>query len=192
MRLFAALLPPPAVVEDLDAVVRALRALPDADRLRWTPREGRHLTLAFYGEVGEESLPELRDRLGRAAHRSRPLNLRLRGGGRFGDRALWAGATGDLHALRRLAQAATAAGRRLGVIGDEGRRFRPHLTLARTRGGGWDLRPYVAALEPFESAEWQAGRLTLVRSHLPGGGVPGEQPRHEPLTSWPLGDRPLP
>ena len=192
MRLFAALFPPFAVAEELDAVVRTLQALPDADRLRWTPREGRHLTLAFYGEVDEESLPGLRERLERAARRSRPLDLRIFGGGRFGDRALWAGATGDLQPLRELARSAVAAGRRVGVTGDDGRRFRPHLTLARTRAGRWDLRPYAAALEPFESAAWQAGELTLVRSHLPHGGVPGEQPRYEPLESWRLGGGPLP
>lgn len=192
MRLFAAVLPPSAVVEELDAVVRALRALPDADRLRWAPRESWHLTLAFYGEVGEETLPELRERLARAAGRSRPLTLRLSGGGRFGDRALWAGPAGDLKPLRDLAQSAVAAGRRIGVPGDEDRRFRPHLTLARTRGGRWDLRPYAAALEPFDGSEWRAGELTLVRSHLPHSGVPGEQPRYEPVASWPLGGHPLP
>jgi RNA 2',3'-cyclic 3'-phosphodiesterase len=191
MRLFAALLPPPAVARELDAVVRALQALPDAGRLRWTPREGRHLTLAFYGEVEEESLPELRTRLGRAAHHGRPLDLRISGGGRFGDRTLWAGAAGDLQPLRRLARAAEAAGRRTGVPHTESRGFRPHLTLARTRAGRWDLRPYAAALEPFASESWQADELTLVRSHLPPGGVPGAHPRYEPLASWPLGG-PLP
>lgn len=191
MRLFAALLPPPAVAEELDAAVRALQALPDAGRLRWTPPENRHLTLAFYGEVGEESLPELRERLGRAAGRSRPLELRLRGGGRFGDRALWAGADGDVQPLRRLARSAEAAGRRVGVVGDEGRPYRPHVTLARTRSGRWDLRPYVAALETFDGGTWRVEELTLVRSHLPRSGVPGEQPRYEPVAAWPLGgDRP--
>ncbi|RSS25254.1 2'-5' RNA ligase family protein, partial [Streptomyces sp. WAC05858] len=63
MRLFAAVLPPDAVVAELAARVKALQTLPGADGLRWTEREGWHFTLAFYGEVAEEVLPELHTRL---------------------------------------------------------------------------------------------------------------------------------
>ncbi|EYT79135.1 2'-5' RNA ligase, partial [Streptomyces sp. Tu 6176] len=72
MRLFAAVLPPPDVLDALADEVAALRALPGADRLRWTGRAGWHLTLAFYGEVAEETVPELEARLAKAAHRTRP------------------------------------------------------------------------------------------------------------------------
>lgn len=195
MRLFAAVLPPPEAVAALAEAVRPLHGLPGADGLRWTHREGWHFTLAFYGEVDEDrTLPDLRDRLARAAARSSPLELRMTGAGRFGDRALWAGAGGDIRALGRLAQAAHAAGRRSGVAMEEGRPFRAHLTIARTRGrhrgpsgGGTDLRPYAEALGAFESPPWTATELTLVRSRLPAGGVPGEQPHYESLAAWPLG-----
>ncbi|MFV2120541.1 2'-5' RNA ligase family protein, partial [Streptomyces sp. Act-28] len=75
MRLFAAVLPPRAAVEELAVVVEGLRALPGADRLRWTGRPGWHYTLAFMGEVDEALLPELTERLARAAHRTRPFPL---------------------------------------------------------------------------------------------------------------------
>ncbi|MFI1208646.1 RNA 2',3'-cyclic phosphodiesterase [Streptomyces sp. NPDC020802] len=187
MRLFAAVLPPKEVTDELDSAVGELRKLPGADHgLRWTARSGWHFTLAFYGEVDEEVVPELSVRLERAARRTDPFPLSLRGGGRFGGRALWAGAAGDVRTLRLLAERAAAAGRKAGVDREEHRRYRPHLTLARSREEA-DLAPYVSALDGFEGRAWTVGELSLMRSRLPASGVPGEQPRYESLARWPLG-----
>ncbi|MDN3294983.1 RNA 2',3'-cyclic phosphodiesterase [Streptomyces ficellus] len=186
MRLFAAVLPSRVAVDELAAAVDGLRALPGADELRWTGPEGWHFTLAFMGEVDERVLPELRGRLARAAHRTPSFPLRLHGGGRFGRRALWAGAAGGLDELRLLAERADAAARRSGILMDEHRRYQAHLTLARGRADT-DLRPYVAELERFEGTRWQVAELTLVRSNLPRSGVAGEGPRYETVGSWPLG-----
>lgn len=202
MRLFAALLPPARVLDgpgQLAEAVAALRSMEDAGQLRWTDRAGWHVTLAFYGEVPEERLPDLTGRLARAARRGRPLRLRIAGAGRFGDRALWAGIThvpgepdegGAVEALRRLAATTSAAGRRMGLGGQEAERFRAHLTVARVRPSARPaagLRPYVEALDPFRGEPWTAERIALVRSELPGGGEPGEQPRYEQVAAWPLG-----
>ncbi|TGZ09055.1 hypothetical protein E5Z02_17350, partial [Streptomyces rhizosphaericola] len=92
-RLFAAILPPPSAVAELRAAVAPLRTLSGARDLRWTRPEDWHVTLAFYGEVPDEDVrPELEARLGRAAHRTEPIRLRVHGAGHFGGRALWAGA----------------------------------------------------------------------------------------------------
>lgn len=186
MRLFAAVLPPPDVSEELASAVGELRKLPGAEALRWTERPGWHFTLGFYGEVAEETAPELAERLGRAAGRTEPFPLALRGGGAFGGRSLWAGARGEVRTMALLAERAHAAGRRVGLDMEESRRYRPHLTLARTGRQSVDLRPYVAALERFESRTWTVGELSLVRSHLPRSGIAGEQPRYETVVSCPL------
>ncbi|MGW7261825.1 RNA 2',3'-cyclic phosphodiesterase [Streptomyces sp. NPDC054842] len=186
MRLFAAVLPPEEAVRELAAAVDGLRRLPGADALRWTGRPGWHFTLAFYGEVADDVLPELSARLARAARRSTPFPLALRGGGHFGGRALWAGAAGDVGALRLLAERAEAAARKAGLPTEEHRRYRPHLTVARSRGGA-DLSPSVRALDGFTGREWTVGELSLVRSNLPVSGVAGEQPRYETVERWPLG-----
>lgn len=188
MRLFAAVLPPPAVIAELAARVDALHAMPDADRLRWTQRPGWHFTLAFYGEVDDRPLPDLHERLERAAHRHAPLTLRLTGGGRFAERALWAGVEGDLLPMRRLAESAAAAARRAGVPMDAHRPYTPHLTVARNRSDV-ALAPFEAALADFAGTPWTARELSLVRSRLPVDGVPGEQPRYEAVAAWPLGGR---
>ncbi|MFD3943039.1 RNA 2',3'-cyclic phosphodiesterase [Streptomyces sp. NPDC058579] len=186
MRLFAAVLPPEEQLTELARVLDRLDRLPGADALRWTSRPGWHFTLAFMGEVDEELLPDLHTRLARAAHRTDPFGLRLHGGGHFGRAVLWTGAAGDLDGMRLLAERADAAARRAGVPMDEHRRYQAHLTVARSRDG-LDLRPYVDAMAPFEGTRWQVSELALVRSNLPAGGVPGEQPRYETVGTWPLG-----
>ncbi|MET8452888.1 RNA 2',3'-cyclic phosphodiesterase [Streptomyces sp. NPDC005209] len=187
MRLFAAVLPPEDVTSELAAEVALLRKLPGADGLRWTGRPGWHFTLAFYSEVDDELVPELSDRLERAAHRTPPFPLALSGGGQFGHgRALWTGAEGDLETLRLLADRAEAAARKAGVPMGEHRRYKAHLTVARSQHSV-DVRPYVASLTDFTSRTWTVAELALVRSNLPRSGVPGEQPRYEAVARWALG-----
>jgi 2'-5' RNA ligase len=186
MRLFAAVIPPASALAELGVTVDRLRSLPGADGLRWTGRAGWHFTLAFMGEVDEDLLPELRERLGRAAHRTAPFPLRLYQGGRFGQRALWVGAAGGLEEMRLLAERADAAARRAGITMEEHRRYQAHLTIARSSRDEADLRPFVAGLSAFEGTPWEVGELALVRSNLPVRGVRGEQPRYETVGSWPL------
>ncbi|NGO14417.1 RNA 2',3'-cyclic phosphodiesterase [Streptomyces sp. HC44] len=187
MRLFAAVLPPEDATAELASAVAELKKLPDAHGLRWTGRPGWHFTLAFYGEVADELVPELSARLERAARRTDPFELALRGGGRFGGRVLWVGTTGDVGTMRRLAERAEAAGRKAGVpMGEQHHGYHPHLTLARSRGSA-DFAPYAALLHDFAGRTWTVGDLRLVRSNLPGSGVPGEQPRYETFARWALG-----
>lgn len=187
MRLFAAVLPPEDVARELAVEVARLKKLPGADGLRWTGRPGWHFTLAFYGEVDEDVVPELSARLERAAQRSAPFDLALRGGGQFGHgRALWVGASGEVAALRLLADRAEAAARKAGLDMGEHRRYKAHLTLARSREAV-DVRPYVEALGAFAGRTWKVDELVLVRSNLPTSGVAGEQPRYEAVARWALG-----
>lgn len=188
MRLFVAVLPPPPVAEELAEAVGPLRHLPGASALRWTTPESWHFTLAFLGEVHDQVRPELAERLGRAATRHAPCELWLSGGGRFGDRALWAGAEGDLTGLAALADSVCAAARQAGAPPDEEHGFRPHLTLARThRGHALRLRPFADGLAALRGSTWTADTLCLVSSALPRHGTPGEQPRYTTEASWPLG-----
>ncbi|MFF4651729.1 RNA 2',3'-cyclic phosphodiesterase [Streptomyces sp. NPDC001380] len=201
MRLFVAVTPPRAALAELDAEVRALRAAAAGLPLRWTEPDSWHLTLAFLGEVPEEALPDLEERLARAARRHEAHRLSLAGGGRFGDRALWAGVRGDTPALRRLAASVQAAARRAGApAADDDRPYRAHLTLARSsvpRGAPHrpprgtpdrdrpDLRALAAELAGFRGTAWEAVEVQLVRSLLGAGPA-----RYTVLRSWPLGRPP--
>ncbi|MFI1796848.1 RNA 2',3'-cyclic phosphodiesterase [Streptomyces sp. NPDC020379] len=187
MRLFAAVNPPPEVVAELAAAVAPLHSLPGAAHLRWTAPDTWHFTLAFLGEVDEALLPELTERLARAAHRHPPHELRFARGGRFGDRVLWVGADGERTVLRDLARSTAAGARRAGAAVDSTHDFHAHLTLARASGHPVRLRPYAEGLADFVGMPWTVDRLELVRSRLPVSGLPGERPRYETVGAWELG-----
>jgi RNA 2',3'-cyclic 3'-phosphodiesterase len=164
VRLFAAVLIPPDVVADLDAALAPHRD----ETLRWTTPDSWHLTLAFYGDVDDARVADLKARLTRAARRHPMLSLVLNGAGRFGHRALWVGCKGDIVPMRALARSVSAAGRRVGASAEESRRFKAHVTLARASKPA-DLRPHVAALYSYRGPGWTADAVALVRSHLGGG-----------------------
>ncbi len=184
MRLFVAIAPPSAVLDELDALVEPLRAR--RLDLRWTNREAWHVTLAFLGQVDEAAAARLLPRLERAARRHQQLRLSFAGAGAFpaATRAnvLWSGLSGDRGALARLAESVVAGASRAGAPPPgKGRRFQPHLTLARCRMPA-DVTGLVDALDGYQGQPWTADRVHLVRSRL--GAT--EHPRYTSLASWPL------
>ena len=186
MRLFVAIAPPPAVLDEVDAAVAPLR--PAWPGLRWTGREAWHVTLAFLGEVGEDTAVALGPRLKRAAQRHPALPLSFGAAGAFPAprraRVLWTGIRGDRRALKALAGSVAAGARRAGAPPpDESRAFRPHLTLARCRAPA-DVAPLVEALAGYTGTPWTAGEIHLIRSLLPTEA--GGQPRYEMAGTWPL------
>jgi 2'-5' RNA ligase len=186
MRLFVALAPPDAVIGDLDAACAPFRAQ-RAD-LRWTATEAWHVTLAFLGEVSEESLARLLPRMERAARRHTAFGLSFAGAGAFPSpgraNVLWSGLAGDRRALGELAQTVAAGAGRAGVPPpDAGRRYRAHLTLARCRAPA-DVSHVVAGLDGYAGPAWTAEVVHVIRSYL-GGGEAGA-PRYETLRRYPL------
>jgi 2'-5' RNA ligase len=69
---------------------------------------------------------------------------------------------------------------------DEGRRYRPHLTLALLRPAA-DVRPLVQGLAGLAAGPWRAADIRLIRSHL--GGPAGGPPRYAEVARWPLRER---
>jgi RNA 2',3'-cyclic 3'-phosphodiesterase len=183
MRLFVAVVPPPAALAELASAVAPLRAA--RPELRWSSADSWHLTLAFLGEVDERLLDGLGTRMERAASRHRAQNVSVHGAGAFPrpSRAtvLWAGIEGDDGALSRLAESVAAGARRAGAPpAGADRKYRPHLTLARCSQPS-DVADLVTALAPFTGSAWTASSVSLIRSHLGRGPA-----RYEPLGSWPL------
>jgi len=186
-----AVVPPPEVLDELEAAVAPLRPGPPA--LRWTGMPAWHLTLAFLGEVGDDTAAALGPRLERAAGRHPGLPLSLAGGGAFPGparaRVLWTGLRGDHRALEALARSVAAGARRGGAPPpDEGRRFRPHVTLARCREPT-DVRGLVTELSVYAGMPWTATEIHLIRSS-PGG--VGAAPHYETVSRWPLRSPPSP
>lgn len=186
MRLFAAVVPPAAALEDLDEFLSVRR---EAGPFRWTLADHLHMTLAFLAEVPDRSLDELVERLGRAAGRRTAFATAIAGGGAFPNvaraRVLWAGLDLDdagRTELDRLATGARAAASKSGIE-VEGRRFTPHLTVARL-GRPQEVTRWVRLLDGYRGPAWNVDTLTLVQSHLGEG--PSKRPRYEVIEEFPL------
>ncbi|HET7769062.1 MAG TPA: RNA 2',3'-cyclic phosphodiesterase [Chloroflexota bacterium] len=176
MRLFIALSVPDAARQRLAQMQRLVDEL-DLP-LRTTRPEGLHLTLVFLGETREERVPEIRAAMDAAAETVGPFPIALGELGVFpnlrGPRVLWAGLSGAVSALALLH---TRLAERLGARGFaiEERAFRPHVTLARTRGE-WSPAKLTALRELLSSnaaarESWQAGEVHLVESRLHAEGA---------------------
>jgi phosphoserine aminotransferase len=186
MRLFVALAPPRCVLEHLDAACAPIRR--GRSDLRWTSMEAWHVTLAFLAEVSDLQLTRLTPRLERAARRHTAFSLSFAGAGAFPSagraNVLWSGLAGDRRALSELAASVAAAARRAGAPPpDGGRKYRPHVTLARCRAPV-NVGTAVEALADYQGQPWAAEELLLIRSRL------HERPRYETLGTWKL--RPAP
>lgn len=174
--------PPAAALDHLGSALARLRGRPGEPR--WSPRPAQHVTLAFFGDVPDSRVAALTEALGRVPG-GPSVHLRLSGAGTFpgrgAPRVLWVGADGDLDALAALAAGAADAGASVGVASrNEGRPYRPHLTVGRWAAAGPADRRLAAALAGYAGPHFAVDEWELVRSH------PGPSPRYETLARWPL------
>ena len=152
--------------------------------------ESIHLTVKFLGEVPEAQAAAVESVVSDLAGASSPLVLRVAGGGVFPDekkpRIFWAGLSGDVEKLHRLAEAAADRFAELGFPRED-RAFKAHLTVARCRSGARcridDSRKFLSATEHLSTPPFQVNALDLVRSHLDAKGVRYESIRRFPLAA---------
>ena len=113
---------------------------------RWVDAGNFHLTLRFIGEIAEDVAADVDEALARI--KAPRFTLQLAGTGVFGGnrpRALWVGAERSPELVRlhdRIEQALIRAG-----LEPEGRKYAPHVTLARLR------EPDLGQARPFPGGE---------------------------------------
>jgi 2'-5' RNA ligase len=166
---------------DLETSVELWRARQNAPDLRWTDPDGWHVTIAFLGATDPSVIPDLVNALGVVADGTDAFPLPTGGLGAFprpgAAQAVWYGTSDPYHRLTDLAARVQAAVLPPGPPA----RFRPHLTLARSRvRRGEPLGPWLATLEP-PTGTLVVDALTLFRSQLGRGPA-----RYEVLASLPL------
>ena len=98
--------------------------------------EGLHITLRFLGDVDIEDVPRVAEAARAASLRVEPFELELGGVGAFPTlgraRALFVGVDGEIETLTLLRDSIEAELSKVGFRRD-GRRFSPHITVARIR-----------------------------------------------------------
>ncbi len=178
-RMFAAVVPPEDVREDL------AEFLDVREGLRWTPADRMHLTLAFLPDVPERILEPLEERLAAAVADLEPFTCSLGGAGAFPhpDRPalLWLGVGEGAPQLERLALRVRGAASAVGAAPD-GKRFLPHLTLARPPRDRSAVR-WLRVLDTFRSRTWTVDQVELIDSQLLGR---GRRPLHDTVATLPL------
>ena len=163
-RLFVAIRPPERVREQLLGLMGGLHDL------RWQNDNQLHLTLRFIGEVERPMADDIAAELERI--RFDRLSIALDGIGKFEKRrqgALWAGVQ-PKEQLKALAAKVERACQSAGVAPEQ-RAYRPHITLARWKGGSPGVDRFIERHSGLRSDPWEIGEFILYESRLGQGGA---------------------
>ncbi len=139
---------------------------------RWIDAENYHITLRFFGDVDFRTADEIAHGLGRVARD--PLSVRLNGLDVFGGNK-----PHSIHArvertpaLAELQSEHERIAQRIGLKA-EGRKFAPHVTVARLRGAKpFDVATYLSLRGSFSTPAFEAASFVLLSSRDSVGGGP--------------------
>lgn len=158
------------IPSDVGQALSMLRGgLPGA---RWIDPENYHLTLRFIGDVDDMTAHEVASMLGRINRGG--FELRMEGLTSFGGRKPRA-VVATVAAARALLDVQAEQERLLQRIGlePEGRKFTPHVTLARLRdSSSRQVADYLAARGLFRTSPFRVERFVLFSSRNSVGGGP--------------------
>ena len=165
-RLFTGLEIPPDVGQ---ALSRLRGGLPGA---RWIDPENYHLTLRFIGDVDDSIAQDVALMLGRV--RRDAFDLRFEGLTSFGGRKPRAvvAAVAPVQELLDVQSEQERLMQRIGLE-PEGRKYTPHVTLARLRdASSFAVADYLAARGYFRTAAFRVSQFVLFSSRASVGGGP--------------------
>jgi 2'-5' RNA ligase len=211
MRLFAAIVPPRAVLQEVADVVRSVhpgdapaakrglfarfgggrqadRSAPDQhDELDVTTDKNLYIPITSFGNVTAGDARRLSEALRVEAATWAPPELHFSGGAALefkGDESVWVKAAGDVDGLSRVGRGVPQVVQRLGFFVDR-RQFRPWLavgTITETTTAPY-LEKLVAALDGFTGQPWTQEGFSLMRWLTEGVAVDFEEMEQIPLGS---------
>jgi 2'-5' RNA ligase len=165
-RLFTGL----EIPEDVSHTLSELRGgLPGA---RWIAPENYHVTLRFIGDIDGVSANEVASLLFRV--RRAPFEVKLQGLSTFGGKKLRA-VVASVAPCRPLMELQAEHERLMQRVGldPEGRKFTPHVTLARLRdASNRDVAEYLSVRGYFPTRAFTVDRFVLFSSRASVGGGP--------------------
>lgn len=172
--MFIAIESPPHVKDSLKRAQDSLRNAVNHG-IRWTNADQFHLTLKFLGNVPVSRVEPLAARVTEACRGFGQLRLRVEGVDFFPNarspRVIWAGVTDEKEQLRDLWQ--IVAGATAEFSSDEkDKEFRSHITLGRVKQSSRReaARLVEAKISIVCTGEWEANRVSLIRSELSSAG----------------------
>src|SRR3954467_8971933 len=165
-RLFTGLEIPPEVAQSL-SMLRG--GLPGA---RWVDPDNYHVTLRFIGNVDDALAHEVASLLGRV--KRGPFELRVDGVTSFGGKKPRA-VVATLSQAQRLMEAKAEQERLMQRIGlePEGRKYTPHVTLARLRdSSNRQVADYLTTRALLQPLPFKVSRFVLFSARASTGGGP--------------------
>ena len=158
------------IPDDVGHALSLLRGgLPGA---RWIDPENYHVTLRFIGDVDDDIGREVAWLLGKV--RRKDFELRLDGLQSFGGRKPRAviASVAPSQSVMELQAEHERLMRRVGLE-PEGRKYTPHVTLARLRDtSSFEVAEYLSARGAFRSPPFSVSRFVLFSSRASVGGGP--------------------
>ncbi len=167
VRAFIAIRP----AADLHRACAGVAAAGRGPLMRWVRPESVHLTLKFLGDVPVDAIPAIHQALRQAAEGLATFSVAVRGLGCFPNairpRVLWMGFDDPRRELLQLQRNIESTLAALEVSAEE-RPFRPHLTLARTRGTrvGEELNALLSEYKNHLFGYLVVSQIHLMRSDL--------------------------
>jgi 2'-5' RNA ligase len=157
--------------------------------IKWVKPKNMHLTLKFLGDVDDQAVLPLCNKISDLAGHFDPFEMEISGLGCFPAagpaRVLWCGITQGGEDLQALAEAVDIGANELGFDRD-GKRFHPHLTLARIKSSksGHAIREY---LENAKESVRIRGRQTVSSIALIDSDLTRSGPIYTPMHHASLG-----
>jgi RNA 2',3'-cyclic 3'-phosphodiesterase len=155
LRLFVGIELPPELKLQLSILCSGLASA------RWVDAGNYHVTIRFIGEVDEGVANDIDVALARI--RAKGFAVALAGIATFGGRQLYAGVEKN-EALGHLRDKVESALVRLGLE-PEGRKYTPHVTLARLKGPDPRLEAYLHEHALYRAAPFEVRQYTLIASY---------------------------
>jgi 2'-5' RNA ligase len=165
MRLFVGIEVDDAVKRYIYDVSMALKAKLGRMRASWVREENYHITLMFIGEVPENEVDIIDEKLSTIDASKFSITLNVLGSFGKPPRVLWLGVE-ENDTLRNLADQVNK------LLGGDTSRFHPHITLARIKSGvPCNFRDTLNTTK-VRKATWDVDRFVLFKSTLsPNGSV---------------------
>ncbi|MES2801617.1 MAG: RNA 2',3'-cyclic phosphodiesterase [Bdellovibrionota bacterium] len=166
-RLFVAIKPSLGQIYQLDPFLKKLKKSFDQKeiQIKWSPLENMHITLSFLGDILEQEIPLLRDKISEVAAHFNEFNLKIHDLGAFDHfqkaRTLFV----DVQRSQPLLDLQSLIEHKLELIPQQ--QYYPHMTLGRLR----NPNSVESAASPFKKIDLGKGEINsifLMESQLRG------------------------